>query len=69
MEKSYRKPIPIYKFGDNLRESDTLERQRFFIYLKIQKMGGIGLFIAILWIAVMATSDDQYDLQNSIWTI
>ena len=23
----YRKPIPIYKFGDNLRESDNLERQ------------------------------------------
>lgn len=27
MEKSYRKPIPIYKFGDNLKESDSLERQ------------------------------------------
>ena len=22
-----RKPIPIYKFGDNLKESDSLERQ------------------------------------------
>lgn len=30
--KLYRKPIPIYKFGDNLRESDNLERQIFFYF-------------------------------------
>ena len=57
--KLYRKPIPIYKFGDNLRESDTLERQRFFLLTqKFEKMGGLGLFIAIMWIAVMATGDN-----------
>ena len=27
--KLYRKPIPIYKFGDNLKESDSLERQAY----------------------------------------
>ena len=41
--KLYRKPIPIYKFGDNLKESDSLERQRcilillFFYDLKFYK--------------------------------
>lgn len=58
--KLYRKPIPIYKFGDNLKESDNLERQIFFINSKkkFEKMGGLGLFIAIMWIAVMATGDN-----------
>ena len=58
--KLYRKPIPIYKFGDNLKESDSLERQTIFINSKkkFEKMGGLGLFIAIMWIAVMATGDN-----------
>lgn len=31
--KLYRKPIPIYKFGDNLKESDSLERQHCILIL------------------------------------
>lgn len=33
--KLYRKPIPIYKFGDNLKESDSLERQALYSLLII----------------------------------
>lgn len=35
-DKPYRKPIPIYKFGDNLKESDSLERQALYSLLIIQ---------------------------------
>lgn len=30
MMKLYRKLIPIYKFSDNLKESDSLERQALY---------------------------------------
>ena len=30
----------------------------FLLTQKFEKMGGLGLFIAIMWIAVMATGDN-----------
>lgn len=42
MMKLYRKPIPIYKFGDNLKESDSLERRAFI--RKSRSIVGLPLF-------------------------
>lgn len=34
----YRKLIPIYKFSDNLKESDSLERQaNLRLHMKIER--------------------------------
>ena len=40
--KLYRKPIPIYKFGDNLKESDGSERLAFI--RKSRSIVGLPLF-------------------------
>lgn len=34
------------------------DRDFFINSKKFEKMGGLGLFIAIMWIAVMATGDN-----------